>query len=672
MGLKDNPTEYIRKIDKCLILSMASFVALYSFQAISLSGWSGYARGVWLSALSGLLFLLPGYALLSVLLPKSNLDLAQQLIVSAGLTAAIAPLLLLFGWLFGLKLNRLIVAALLIACVSVILWRKGSDWIRRFSLWKMVRRIDLLNILLIFVSLLIVFIRFLVVRDLTVPMWGDSYHHTMIAQLIVHNQGLFNSWEPYVPLRTFTYHFGFHAAVAFFHWITGISVIRSVIIVGQIFNILAVLTLYPLTVRLTENRWSGVVAVLIAGLLSPMPMYYVNWGRYTQLAGQVILPVALFFCMEVAEHESWDVGTSALAVIALAGLVVTHYRVVLFYLLFLAAWFPAFLARKWQNQKNIWEIILRTLAIGLAALIIVLPWIRNIFTGRLPQIYAYLLRGQVNSFIYNEYNAIGDITFFVPWYLIVLGIGGGVWGMIRRRWQVVVVMGWIVLLFLLANPYVLHLPGTGIVNNFAILIALYMPASILSGFSLGSLLEMVRIKLPRASYVVGFLLIVVALLAARARLLTLDPHYILVTKADEKAMAWIRQNTPADAKFLVNSFFAHGNSVIVGSDAGWWIPLLTGRANTVPPITYASETSLVPNYIIEVNEFARKLQSTSLDTVKALQLLRENDVTHIYIGEKGGSIQPEKLLQSSHYRVIYHQDNVWIFEVNYGGTKGSD
>jgi hypothetical protein len=49
-----------------------------------------------------------------------------------------------------------------------------------------------------------------------------------------------------------------------------------------------------------------VLAVLAAGLLTPMPMYYVNRGRYTQLAGQVVLPAALWSAMEAVEAPRRD------------------------------------------------------------------------------------------------------------------------------------------------------------------------------------------------------------------------------------------------------------------------------------------------------------------------------------------------------------------------------
>lgn len=51
--------------------------------------------------------------------------------------------------------------------------------------------------------------------------WAILYQHTLMAQLLVDYQGLFQPWQPYAALKTFTYHFGFHANVSLHplpHW----------------------------------------------------------------------------------------------------------------------------------------------------------------------------------------------------------------------------------------------------------------------------------------------------------------------------------------------------------------------------------------------------------------------------------------------------------------------
>ncbi len=120
-----------------------------------------------------------------------------------------------------------------------------------------------------------------------------------MTQLMLDNGGLFKSWLPYAQYNSLTVQFGFSAFTALFAWLTGLGSVKATLIVGQVLNGLAVLVLYPLAVRIAKgNRWAGIGAVLVAGLLMPMPAFYVNWGRYAQLAGQTILPVAFWLIWE--------------------------------------------------------------------------------------------------------------------------------------------------------------------------------------------------------------------------------------------------------------------------------------------------------------------------------------------------------------------------------------
>jgi len=107
------------------------------------------------------------------------------------------------------------------------------------------------------------------------------------------NKGLFQSWQPYADIASLTYHFGFHSLAAVFGWSANLSAPQAVIWFGQIFKRTGSFYLYPLAMRIYHNRWTGVIAVLVGGLLLSMPMFYINWGRYTQLAGQAILPVVI-------------------------------------------------------------------------------------------------------------------------------------------------------------------------------------------------------------------------------------------------------------------------------------------------------------------------------------------------------------------------------------------
>lgn len=145
-------------------------------------------------------------------------------------------------------------------------------------------------------------------------------------------EGISNSYEPYAPLSSFTYHFGFHSLVALFYWLSGFEVARSVLITGQLLNGLIPLFVFFFAVWLTKSKIVGLFSALITGLLSVFPAYYVNWGRFTQGAGLVLLPIVLALTIECLEREGRDIKSLIVTGVILSGLCLTHYRILIFYL----------------------------------------------------------------------------------------------------------------------------------------------------------------------------------------------------------------------------------------------------------------------------------------------------------------------------------------------------
>src|SRR5579859_685764 len=201
----------------------------------------------WLSWLlaAGLLFVLPGWALLVWLWPAPDtLTWGEHLGLAIGLSLAIYPILFLATSLVGLSLGWLMavlpVGAGMLALAAWVArrWRRGRLPLAAPYQGRSDRLADLA---FVGVAGLIFFTRFWAARSVLAPLWGDSYQHTLITQLLIDHGGLFNSWSPYADLQTFTYHFGFHAAAAVFHWLTGLSAPEAVLWVGQILNGLAVL-----------------------------------------------------------------------------------------------------------------------------------------------------------------------------------------------------------------------------------------------------------------------------------------------------------------------------------------------------------------------------------------------------------------------------------------------
>lgn len=659
--------------------------------------------------LACLLFILPGWAVLSWLFPAwDNLSWREKTGLAAGISLAIYPILFLWTDLVGIHLDRFYAWLPILIGLLAIIWawlrsrrRVARDdpennqlnpstiryqWSSIFRKWS--QRINAVDVTLVLVLILIVFVRFWVIRILDAPMWGDSYQHTLIAQLLVDNGGLFTSWYPYAELQSFTYHFGFHTLVAVFHWISGLDLPQATLWVGQILNVLAILALYPLAVRMGGNSWAGVIAILIAGLLTAMPMFYLNWGRYTQLAGQTILSIVvlLVWISLTTRDRTWR--SLILVWITLAGLALTHYRVMILAAIF---YLTVFLIQfKWKYVlTDLKSYFLH--AIGFTVLI--LPWILRLFSGKLPSIYSQqitTLPSQASAQI-EQFNTIGDISFFLPavlWIVLIITTGWGIW---RGKKGIIVVSLWWFLILLAANPQWLGLPGAGVLTNFAVFIAFYIPAALIIGSSFGGWLEQIDKKqyvrntpIEPPEYIKqgvthpwlpGLMILIIlglGLWGARLRLRDSQPNqYSLVTRPDVIASNWIKNNLPQGARFLVNSFFAYGDSLIVGSDAGWWLPLLVSRETNLPPINYVAESGPQPEYVAYINALTAEIEQKGINSPDVKEMLRERQITHIYIGQQQGQVNAsgppllkiDQLLSDPDFHLIYHQDRIYIFEI---------
>lgn len=632
----------------------------------------GLRRGLKPLVLGLLLYTLPGLGLHGVTrgfrAAISSERAAQLIILGAGLSVGLGPLIVLAGSLASFRLGRYAVVGALAASAALIALaiarslRSGRS--RPDSRAASSRPVVVLLVVVFSVS---VAVRLLAVQDLAAPMWGDGYHHTLIAQLIVDHGGLFQSWEPYAPLRSFTYHFGFHSNVALFHWLTGIPVLKSVIIVGQILNALAALMIYPLSRRLGASPEAGLVAVLIASLLSPTPAIYVNWARYTQLTAMVVMPVAATLLMDATTAENRMSGRILVAGIAAAGLFLSHYLVSLLFAAFVIAYLAwrGLAYRLHGHSRSLTAIVLRTASIAALALLLLVPWLVTLMRGGLPGMLASRFSPSPEAtYFQTAYNAAADFSRYVPGWLAVLGAGGAVWGVWRRRELSIVVSTWIIFLVLLANPAVVGLPGTGVVHNFLLLIALYLPLSLLAGAVVAATLDRLTARWPTVQHAAVALVLTAALVGARARLMDVDLQYRLVTWEDRTAMAWIEEQTPPDARFLVNSFTAFGATTVVGSDAGWWIPYLAERRNTVPPTTYGMEAAAQSGYAEDVGELYQTVSAQPLSTPEAAEALAANGISHVYVGAVGGDLlDPAELMSSSYYDLVYNEDGVLIFEV---------
>ncbi len=627
-------------------------------------------KALGLLALAAFLYLLPGWGLLAWLAPRGLFAAREQFAIAIALGLAIYPILFYLTSLAGIPLGRFYAILPGGAGLLALIWRYGDrsprELAQRAGEWRR-SRAALPDLLLLFVVVCLFVTRLLPVRGLEFPMWGDSYQHTVITQLLLDNGGLFTDWTPYAPLRSFTYHFGFHTQMAVAAWLSGLPAPEAVVWMAQVINALAVLVLYSLVFRISGSRWGAVVGVIAGGLLLPMPMYYVNWGRYTQLSGQVLLVGAILLSWRTFEFRGIHWRLLVLNWIALGGLAFTHYRLLILYVLFVAAWLVVSLRRKQLR----WTLA-TVAAAGSGAAVLFLPWFLSLRGGGILTIAAAQLQTSPagRTAFELDYNSIGDPAAYAPvliWFAMLAGLAAGLWS--RRRVIVLMVVWWLLVL-LAANPAWLGLPGTGLITNFAIAIAVYIPTAVLVSELWVHVVERWQTR-RRMNLLAAGILAIVALAGSAQRLQDVHPStFSLVRRPDARAMAWILANTPADAHFMVNAMLAYGGFTAAGSDGGWWLSYLTGRESTLPPLLYATEVPAEAGYRDWVRSVASWIEQGKVIEPDVVGQLRTRGVTHVYVGQAQGrvgtaspSLNPAQLAASPYYRLIYHQDMVWIFRL---------
>ncbi len=655
------------------------------------------------------LYLAPGLALLRLLWPADQpFLLLGRLGLALGVSTALPPLLLLLFKLLRLPWGASTTWLYLLLSLVIAI---GPRRIRILSLEALVTTMGRAartlrqwkpgsaGVALIGISIATLLVRLYTVHDLPAGLSDNSYQHTLMAQLLVDNHGLFSSWEPYAPLTTFTYHFGFHANAAFVHWVTGFDLARSVLLSGQIINAILAPLMCTLVIALGGQAWAGVWATLITGFVGLLPAFAVAWGRYTSLTGMVVLVAVVVCWIALAERslalerpvdgQPWLRSAARrawrlllLAALMLTAMLLTHYLVSIFAALFVAAYLLGLVLERscWCSIAVL--AVLSTLVCVLA-LVLTAPWLLNLLNGFLVRNATAFVDGSVGASRIAERAFLGPI---VPLYgrstvlaAALLGLCIAAW---RREWRMALPGLWSILLLFCVVPQVVGLPGAGLIDQITAFSALCLTLPPLAGYALAHAGSAIAARRPRLASVLAGMLILVAIGTGayrQSRLIESTGEQV-VTWADMTAMEWVRANTPANARFLANSTPGYGGALVLGTDAGWWIPLLAGRATNLPPMTYGSELSATPDFARSVNRLSATLRDRPLTDLRptlvdptqpaAFQALRDAGISYIYSGAISASgaratdrIDTARLRGDARFRLVYDQGGVEIFQL---------
>ena len=613
--------------------------------------------------------LLPGWAWLAISGLWRRWDGLQSWIVAIGASIACYPVLF-YGLRFiapWFTLGPYKMSAGLLLCLVVIVWRMRDEWRAQFAFepleWA---ALALLGAILL--------TRLWIIRDHPFPAWSDSLHHAILTRLTAVQGQLPTTMAPYFPIPLDQYHLGLYSLTASVMWLAQVPAHTALLWTAQVLNGLCGLGVYFVIDRRVGRR-GALVGAAVVGLLMHQPAWYVNWGRFTQLAAQTLVLIAWDVTWEMAIDTSWRKEPKSYwavggAAVLSAGVFLLHFRVAVLYAVLFAVGFGV---ERWtfsteQRRRALaGSAIIVALAVALAA-----PALWQ--AGR----FYLASTAQAVAMSPEEREVTQEAYFSVPWdavpalvarrWLLMLAGVSAVIGLWRRVPLVMIQVAWLALSVALGFAYLLGVPWLAFTNLGMVLVGLYLPLSVIIGGAAEALMRLPAFVWLRAP-AMAVLGVWICLAGSHLRATGVEPSRYFVTPEDVTAMQWIRENTPEDALFAVNTHFWLPRAPH-GTDAGYWIPYFTGRRtntgvmlNNLGPAAYQNEVVATSRAVKRVAE-----------DVAALDTLREAGITHIYLGAKGNFAGPgldrAALIAAPGAHLVYESQNVAIFAL--GSADGAD
>lgn len=495
-------------------------------------------------------------------------------------------------------------------------------------------------------------LRLLAVRDLAFPPWVDAVRHALITAVMAGKGQVLFDYAPFLPVERFAYHFGFHVLPASLTMMTDWPLPRLLLMLGQLLNALVPLSVYSAAWLMTRQRGAALLAAFLVAIPFLFPGYYATWGRFTQLTGMLLLPVLVALTWRGVRRGGW--GGAGLVGLLAAGLFLVHLRVFLYYLPV-----PLLLWLRHRGRGTRWLA-----AAGLVGGLLVAPRIGYLMPRSAP---GALLANNIEG--YNEF-PIGYLTAGWERYFVVLALLGALASLVAaargRRWARAarVLAAWVASLFALLGGKYIGLPESWLVNLNSMYITLFFPLSLLLALPAARLWRwMMRRVASRPAPTLalhgarGALLTLLLLFGAHHQITILNSQTILAVAEDQAALAWVAAHTPPDARFAVNSWLWLGGAW-AGSDGGAWLVPLTGRASTTPPADYTASRALAAQ-VSAFNERAVAVEDWA-DPALA-PWLRAEGVTHLFVGARGGFMDPAELAQNPALELVYEAEGAYIF-----------
>ena len=601
---------------------------------------------------------LPG-TVWNIVVRPGKLDPLEKITEAAGASLALTGLVALFLFLAGLRISAGGVIGLYLTILTIgllVVLLRGASF--KFNAW---------YLLAAGAFLVVVTWRLYQVHDLALPVWVDPVHHTLLVRKIIEYGGLPPDWLPYLPVPMY-YHYGFHVITAVFSFWSGLQPDQAVLLFGQVINALVAFSVY----RLAKAAWGDVLRAGLAGLFTAfafhMPAYYLSWGRYTLLAGMVVLPLAMAAALEVRRSPG-DRFAWARLVLYSAAVCFCHFLAVGLLVLFLLVLLGAALATA-ARARSVRNVRWQPFAAAALGALLVAPWLARVWNYS-QQMFAIQVPNPLDPTLTNPstWEYIVFLTGPERSHILLIAAGVGLLlGLIQGRARLIAVWG--LLVAILATPFG---PRFDPFRPDHLAIVLFLPGSLLlaelvvtAGEGLAALIGRFKESLGSMRVKTLFATVLPLVIGAGLSLWGIwqtrdivNPVTVLANSSDVKALNWINENMLPDARFFINATPWQGQ-IYRGTDGGFWIMPITGRFTVAPPVAFGFGNSEDVQRFLGWSKRASEITQCDQDF---WSLVKDANLDSAYIHDGAGNLQRQALESCRGVDKIYDREGVSIYKL---------
>ncbi len=489
--------------------------------------------------------------------------------------------------------------------------------------------LKLMALSLLLLTVLFIVLRLAFVAKAIFPLYFDSaQHYLYIKNLLANLNGSDTPWS----LANY-YHLGFHFLAAFITFITRTQINDTMLILGQVILAVMPLSAFFIVRHWTGSNTAGIFAIILAAFGWYMPAHAMDWGKYPALTSLGLIPFVLSIAylsvqnrMILPIRKYWGLNA-----ILLAGIITTvflHSRELIVFGIATAAWI---MTAFWQRMQK----PLRLVVLGISILVLI---------GEIAIIQNKGILGP----LFDPYAPTGLLITSIVLFLSVFAF----WTHPRLVFfSTVAVFLLLISLFIPLGNLIPGYANTTVLDRPFVEMILYMPLTLLGGFGLESLGQMLqdkkivwgKVQLSMSKTIAIFFILLIVVNASFKYDLYPSDCCDIVSHDDLTAIDWMDKNLPQDARVLISSTElnvlptdAYQGSA--GGDAGTWINPLIGRTTIFMPFT------------------------TDFNQGQTLDAICQSQVGHVYVGKTGWAFN-DSGMNPDFYKIVFSMPKAKVYEV---------